>query len=70
MGRGNAEPSAKNSEEHNWKTLPGLVPSLISRRYMKAQKRSMIQVLFTTALLMRSSQDNGSPANAEWASER
>lgn len=46
MGVGNAEPSAKNSVE-NWKTLSGLNPSVMSRKYIKAQKRSMIQVLFT-----------------------
>lgn len=44
MGRVNAEPSAKTSEEHSWKTLPGLILSLMSR---KAQNRSIsIQVLF------------------------
>lgn len=47
MGGGNAEPSAKNSVENNWKTLSGLNSSIMSRKYMKAQNRSMIQVLFT-----------------------
>lgn len=42
-----AEPSAKNSVENNWKTLSGLNSSIMSRKYMKAQNRSMIQVLFT-----------------------
>lgn len=62
MGKGKAKPSAKNSEEHKWKTLSGLESSLMSRKYMKAQKRCRSQVLFRTALLMRSSEDNGSLA--------
>lgn len=60
MGRGNAELSAKNSEEHKWKTQSGLGPSLTSTTYMKAHKKSTIHI----TLQMRSFQDKGSPANA------
>lgn len=38
MGGGNAEPSAKNSEKHNWKTLPGLVPGLMKQEVHEGTK--------------------------------